>query len=55
MVDTLAAFLSDIRVRYDDAKPQANNGAKDNSAAALQAPTGRTPLRPDPLPTGSIT
>jgi hypothetical protein len=58
MVDTLTGFLNDIRARYDGDKKQAITGAKEEGLsrpqAAPQPPAGGVPLRPDPLPTGSV-
>jgi hypothetical protein len=60
MVDTLTAFLSDIRARYDGDKKPAGEGAKTEAPgpqaapAPPQPPAGGVPLRPDPLPTGSV-
>jgi hypothetical protein len=61
-VDTLSAFLRDIRARYDGDKKEASNGGKEEGGppapqaapAPPQPPAGGVPLRPDPLPTGSI-
>jgi hypothetical protein len=60
-VDTLTGFLSDIRARYDGDKKHAASGAKEDGSSGPQAapavpqpPAGGVPLRPDPLPTGSV-
>lgn len=56
-LDTLAAFLRDMRKRYEtDATADAANAAAGPPASAVKPPPPKsgTPLRPDPLPTGSI-
>jgi len=74
-IDTLGAFLKDIRARYDDEKEKAKPaaGAAKEKASPKQVPVAAKPekpavkqppqppkapkgepLRPDPVPTGSI-
>ena len=62
-VNTLDAFLRDMRARYPDAALMPPAGAADNRAAAppappaaakAPAPKAAVPGKPDPSPTGSI-
>jgi Tfp pilus assembly protein PilF len=65
-VDTLAAFLNEIRARYEkperqqataDAKPEYKPEPKAEAAADRKSPPppkGGRPLKPDPMPTGSV-
>ena len=64
-VDTLAAFLNEIRARYEkperqrataDAKPEGMSEPKAEAwdRKAPPPPKGGTPLKPDPMPTGSV-
>lgn len=59
-VDTLTTFLREIRARYEKEEPKdsadAAAPATANAAAAKAPPPpkGGTPLRPDPMPTGSV-
>jgi hypothetical protein len=61
-VDTLAAFLREIRARYEkDEAKESVQAAAPNAGEAAPAdrkapppPKGGTPLRPDPMPTGLV-
>jgi tetratricopeptide (TPR) repeat protein len=65
-VDTLTAFLNEIRARYEkpetqqaaaDAKPEYKPEPKAEAAADRKSPPppkGGRPLKPDPMPTGSV-